>query len=234
MIDYDIVALARGQKVLFYRQFGSYQGEWLILARDNENYYVYKDCFGSCSGCDAIQAEFYFDTDDLLYDSPKIQGFIKDYPPQVIIPHLTAWKFATKGEFGQLLPANIRDTYSDISWEEVEKQCSLLVKSIEGGISALELLQLDNQEARREAVERYGAERFVLESSSIQIHQDGENVLYCISQNGKEDFIFLYLKDVSTNRRYILRVPPSTKTVKDGVSWTFNIKPSEYNPISQT
>jgi len=131
VIDYDIVALARGQEVLFYRSFGSWQGEWLILARDNENYYVYKGYYGSCRGCDDIQSEFDCDTDDLPYDSTKIQEFIKGYPPWAIIPHLTAWKFATKNEFSQLLPANIRDTYSDISWDEVEKQCSLVVKSIE-------------------------------------------------------------------------------------------------------
>jgi len=233
MIDYDVIALARGQKVLYYRQFGSYQGEWVLLSKDDESYYVYKGYYGSCSGCDAIQAEFDYD-DNLPLDSPKVQNFIKDYPPEVIIPHLTAWKFAKPNNFGQLLPANIRDQYSDISWSDVEEQCNLLVKGYEKDIEAREVLQIDNQEARREIAELYGLEKFMVDLGGEVIDSNNGNQLIKVKENkqDKEDFLFLILKDSSTQRHYMLRVPPNITKVKDGLAWSFDVE--EYRPILET
>lgn len=45
-----------GAQELIYTEVGSYQGDFYILAEDATGYLYYKGCYGSCSGCDALQA----------------------------------------------------------------------------------------------------------------------------------------------------------------------------------
>src|SRR3990172_4705638 len=80
-LSYTMVAEARGQRVLWFRMFGSYQGEWLLLSRDEDLYYLWRDSYGSCSGCDALQGHFDYSGDDLTPESPKVQEFIANYSP---------------------------------------------------------------------------------------------------------------------------------------------------------
>ncbi len=48
-----------GVDVLEYEEFGSYQGDWLARVRfpSGDSYYV-SGSYGSCTGCDAFEAEF--------------------------------------------------------------------------------------------------------------------------------------------------------------------------------
>ncbi len=49
---------AAGAKVLAFKEFGSYQGDWYALVEyNNETGWVH-GCYGSCSGCDSFEAEF--------------------------------------------------------------------------------------------------------------------------------------------------------------------------------
>lgn len=61
---------AAGATVLAYQSFGSYQGDWIALVNfEGKNGFV-KGCYGSCSGCDAFEAEFGYyaqGCDDHLY-----------------------------------------------------------------------------------------------------------------------------------------------------------------------
>jgi len=45
---------------------------------------------------------------------------------------------------------------------------------------------------------------------------------------------YVKVKDSSTDRIYYLRVPPITKTAKEGVSWTFNLEDKYYKPEVET
>ena len=47
-----------GAHVLNYKEFGSYQGDWWAKVRYQGNVGWVTGCFGSCSGCDAFEAEF--------------------------------------------------------------------------------------------------------------------------------------------------------------------------------
>jgi len=49
---------AAGAKVIAYEQFGSYQGDWGAYVELNGNKYIITGSYGSCSGCDAFEAEF--------------------------------------------------------------------------------------------------------------------------------------------------------------------------------
>lgn len=63
-MSYETALEAAGAKVIEFRQFGSYQGDWWALVHFGGTYSWVHGSFGSCSGCDAFEGEFegaYFD-----------------------------------------------------------------------------------------------------------------------------------------------------------------------------
>lgn len=61
-MGYSEALEAAGAKVLEYKQFGSYQGDWLAFVEYNGEKGIAQGSYGSCSGCDAFEAEFsYYD-----------------------------------------------------------------------------------------------------------------------------------------------------------------------------
>jgi hypothetical protein len=57
-MGYQSAMEAAGAEVLLFKQFGSYQGDWWAKVRfDGKEYWVHGS-YGSCSGCDAFEAEF--------------------------------------------------------------------------------------------------------------------------------------------------------------------------------
>jgi hypothetical protein len=61
---YSTALKAAGARVLAYKEFGSYQGDWLAKVEYDGRVFWLRDYFGSCSGCDALEAE-------LGYEDPK-------------------------------------------------------------------------------------------------------------------------------------------------------------------
>jgi hypothetical protein len=47
-----------GAKVLLFKEFGSYQGDWWAKVQYNGREGWINGSYGSCSGCDSFQAEF--------------------------------------------------------------------------------------------------------------------------------------------------------------------------------
>jgi hypothetical protein len=52
---------AAGAKVLAFKEFGTWQGDWWALVEYQGKRGWIHDYFGSCSGCDAFEAEFGWD-----------------------------------------------------------------------------------------------------------------------------------------------------------------------------
>lgn len=63
-MSYDQALAAAGVEVIEFEMFGSWQGDWLCLIRDNGVLCVAEGSFGSCDYCDAFQAEFDYYPDD--------------------------------------------------------------------------------------------------------------------------------------------------------------------------
>lgn len=237
--NYAFVAEVAGQRVLWYRTFGSYQGEWLLFSRDDDHYFLWKDWYGSCSGCDALQAAYFDRGDDGLIDigDPEVVEFAKGYSPFLKMTVEAATRIAMdKGTLAHLLPRNRREWY-DEEWAnpDVGLQLALMVKGESGTITAQEILQIDNQEIRRVAIERYDPGLWVRDVDAHVLHEEGENMLYRIERPGsEEDFIFLLVKDPSTERRYVLRVPPDVRTVNAARAYTFGIPAGEFRLTEET
>lgn len=54
--DYEELVGSWGHEVLSFDTIGSYQGDHLVLLRDGDRYGIVVIGYGSCSGCDALQA----------------------------------------------------------------------------------------------------------------------------------------------------------------------------------
>lgn len=229
---YRIVAEARGHDVLWFREFGSYEGEWLLFSRDADDYYIWRGSYGSCSGCDHFQSHF---GSSGPYEREYVEEFTKDYQPFLKLRPDAALNIARRdGNLLAVLPRNRRDWY-DIPQEAAGRQLALLVKSIAGEISSDEILEIDNQEARREAIEKMGSEKFVdgLNGANV-IEETDEGTLYRIPRASGEDFAFIFVKDPSTERRYVIRVDPVHHTVRAARASTFGMTAEEFKLTQET
>jgi hypothetical protein len=60
-----------GCNVIRFNEFGSYQGDWLALVEYKGEKGIVHGCYGSCSGCDAFQAQFDYRSDEIREQDGK-------------------------------------------------------------------------------------------------------------------------------------------------------------------
>lgn len=97
----------------------------------------------------------------------------------------------------------------------------------------------DNAELRRVMLEYYGYDRYLADSDARPVHQDETGTLWRIELLGDEPVLMVEVVNSTpepdgTSRTYWLRVPPSTRTAKEGVAWTFGLRPDVYAPVRET
>lgn len=91
-----------------------------------------------------------------------------------------------------------------------------------------------NAEVRRVLMTHYGHERLLREHGKV-VQTDDCGVLWAIDP----DLRMVEVENSTpepdgTRRKYMLRVPPDTRTSRAGVAWTFGLRPTEYQPQRQT
>lgn len=98
-----------------------------------------------------------------------------------------------------------------------------------------DVLDCENQTLKHRALVACGYERFVAEVGATVIDTDGENSLILIQQHNKQrPIVFVYVKDATGDKRYLLRVPPDMRRVREAIAWTFGIPENEYRPEKET
>ncbi len=225
---YEIIAWANDQRVLIYQEFGSYQGEWVLLALDDDKYSIYKGSYGSCSGCDSYEAEFDYSQEDITKD--RAGKFAHDYHAFVEIPRATMRNLLRSGNLPKVFPKNVRDDYSEFPMEDVIADTTLAAKLEEKEeIKITDILNAKNQELKQRALKEYGYERFVKDADTTVLDTEGNNQL--LKCGG---VLFAYVKDSSTERKYLLRVPPNMVRIRQALAWTFNMNEKEYAPLIET
>ncbi|GGV06533.1 hypothetical protein GCM10010275_53210 [Streptomyces litmocidini] len=97
----------------------------------------------------------------------------------------------------------------------------------------------ENAELRRVMLEYHGYDRYLAASGARHEHSDETGVLWRIALADDEDVVMVEVVNSTpepdgTHRTYWLRVPPRTRTAREGVAWTFGLRPEEYEPLVQT
>ncbi|MFI0539717.1 hypothetical protein RKD19_008246 [Streptomyces canus] len=97
----------------------------------------------------------------------------------------------------------------------------------------------ENAELRRVMLEYYGYDRYLTDSGARPVHQDHTGTLWRIDLADDEPVVMVEVLNSTpepdgTNRTYWLRVPPSTRTAKAGVAWTFGLEAGAYAPVRET
>lgn len=78
--DYQWCLEQAGAKVLAFKTFGSYQGDWFAKVEYEGNVFWINDYYGSCSGCDAFESDMPRHHDwDKGYEKDKVIEFGKKY-----------------------------------------------------------------------------------------------------------------------------------------------------------
>ncbi|WP_232265691.1 DUF6745 domain-containing protein [Streptomyces pactum] len=106
-------------------------------------------------------------------------------------------------------------------------------------LSAERIRAEDNAELRRVMLEHYGYDRYLAESGARPLHRDETGVLWRIELPDDEPVVMVEVVNSTpepdgTRRTYWLRVPPRTRTAREGVAWTFGLDAEEYHPRRET
>jgi hypothetical protein len=120
---------------------------------------------------------------------------------------------------GMPIPANVVDVLPHLTREQITAET--------------------NAELRRVMLEHFGYERYVRDIGAQQQHADETGVLWRLRMDPDEDLVMVEVVNSTaepdgTFRRYWLRVPPNTRTAREGVAWTFGLTAEEYRPLVQT
>ncbi|MFJ7263451.1 DUF6745 domain-containing protein [Streptomyces globosus] len=107
------------------------------------------------------------------------------------------------------------------------------------GLTPERIREEENAELRRVMLEFYGYERYLADSGAEPVHRDETGVLWRIGLDDDEDVAMVEVVNSTaepdgTFRTYWLRVPPRTRTAREGVAWTFGLSAEEYVPLRQT
>lgn len=106
-------------------------------------------------------------------------------------------------------------------------------------IHGKEVLAAPNAEVRRVMLERIGMERFLADVEPSVLDRDrdpgGERELLRVPMAGDEDLVCLSVRCPSTERHYLLRVPPTMTRCHQAAAWIAGFDdPSAYAPLAET
>jgi len=141
------------------------------------------------------------------------------------------------------------DGWSIYAWHGLRLENTDIITRPES-ITVDQIQQETNAEIRRVLLERHGTERFIRDSGAIPVHADTCGSLYRIELPDDEPLVLVKLlngtpeaergdgliqaPDGSWRKQYWLRVPPTIKTARAAVAWTFGMRPTEYRPAIET
>ncbi|MFJ9571341.1 DUF6745 domain-containing protein [Streptomyces bacillaris] len=130
-----------------------------------------------------------------------------------------------------------RDGFALYAWRGMPVPAAFLAEL--ASLTPQRIREEENAELRRVMLEYYGYDRYLTESGAEPVHRDETGILWRIALDGDEDVVMVEVVNSTpepdgTHRTYWLRVPPGTRTAKDGVAWTFGLEGAAYAPVRQT
>lgn len=83
-MSYQEALEAAGAKVKHYEQFGDWQGSWYAVVEYNDETGMVYGEYGSCSGCDAFEAEFSYKYEDTPEYKERLKEFGRQYLDNIV------------------------------------------------------------------------------------------------------------------------------------------------------
>jgi hypothetical protein len=112
--EYTIIAWVKNQEVVAYKRFGDeYEGDWVLVSKDKDNYYIYKDYYGSCSHCDPLENFIYRNEPVTKLKALKLLEE-EGYKPFLVVPKEQMVEYCKNGKLSQIFPKNIRREYGEV------------------------------------------------------------------------------------------------------------------------
>jgi hypothetical protein len=117
-----------------------------------------------------------------------------------------------------------------VNKEIIENPETITVDKIEGE---------RNTEVRRIMIDLYGQSRYLIDSKARVLNADDYGTLYIKQVPDDEPIVMVKLINSTpepdgTFKDYFLRVPPTMKTAREAVAWTFGKSQSQYAPLVET
>lgn len=106
-------------------------------------------------------------------------------------------------------------------------------------LTAEEIESQTNVALRRIMIDTYGAAKFLIDVGAELIDKDEYGELYRKLMPDDEPIVVVCVTNKTmepdgTYNRYFLRVPPTIRTAKEAVAWTFQMNSSEYSPDAES
>ena len=96
-----------------------------------------------------------------------------------------------------------------------------------------------NIEVRRVLIERFGLQEYLFTSGAKVADVDQGGTLYRKNIPGDEPLVMLHVVNKTPEpdgsyKDYFLRVPPTMRTAREAVAWTFGLDADSYKPVVET
>lgn len=103
--DYgELLAQVNGYDLVSFEDDGGYQGDYCAVLTDGERLFYYIDSYGSCPGCDWLQDESGYSSDEKFGKQYKVLyknalDYCGGIQPKYIVPKDFPLKVINKGEY---------------------------------------------------------------------------------------------------------------------------------------
>jgi hypothetical protein len=170
-----------------------------------------------------------------VFREGRLHGIRKEYYPSGKI------KLQERYEDGQLFGTRVHwDEKGKITGKQlyirgrfISGQLHEIINSRE--ITAQDIIEIDDREARIVCLEEMGYEKFISQTERYTLDEEKDCELMRIDWHKEEEpLYFVRVKCPSVGVYYTLRVPPYKKTVKEALGWTFMLPEDRYNPKIET
>lgn len=122
-MDYgDVITKGKGLDLIFYKTYGSYQGDWIIVAKNNTEYFIFKGHYGSCSCCDSLESFENYKGDE-FWTEEKIKEFSDYYEPFIVVGKDDFIRLCKAGQLKTIMPANTRLGFEDDYYKDISDDC---------------------------------------------------------------------------------------------------------------
>jgi len=115
----ELLAYALDKKLLAYSTYGSYSGDYIAILDSGDNIEIWKGYYGSCSGCDWIEAQKNWEDETIT--KTQALNYVKDEKPFLSIKKRNLKVLIDSENIEAFFPANTRNDYTEWNWENIKK-----------------------------------------------------------------------------------------------------------------